>query len=405
MSEPKSACVIPEVLVSDCQGNADVEDDFRSRGVIYGKSGGNNTDRSVTDCVWSVEVPNGYLVSSYVLFLFDPCLVGVTVTVINNSKKCPKLLYACAYHNVRRGTAFAVSGLNQQTFSFEDKLQNAPFSLEFQVHFEAVESSVLYTLPIVFTSPKSGYVTSYGFEEGKPYPCGINATRQISAPDGLVMMISFTKVLLDVSNVVFNGNDVLKVYRINDKGSLVLWKNLRGQMKSSASVETNILLHFEEKPPNYGFGFQMFFTFHPSSQAPLLLNSELWNCSVPHYNSFKQHLECNLEPECQGGEDEGPHCPFSSPACNGSVAVNNKCYRYVKNNSSSSWNGLVEQCKKLGGNVASMKSKEEWDAMLKIFESGKNHYIAMTAGMDRMRTACMPISISIRKGPDCFLLR
>lgn len=54
-----------------------------SRGVIYGKSGGNNTDRSVTDCLWSVEVPNGYLVSSYVLFLFDPCLVGVTVTVIN----------------------------------------------------------------------------------------------------------------------------------------------------------------------------------------------------------------------------------------------------------------------------------------------------------------------------------
>lgn len=25
----KSACVIPEVLVSDCQVNADVEDDFR----------------------------------------------------------------------------------------------------------------------------------------------------------------------------------------------------------------------------------------------------------------------------------------------------------------------------------------------------------------------------------------
>ncbi|KAK7500556.1 hypothetical protein BaRGS_00008131, partial [Batillaria attramentaria] len=55
--------------------------------------------------------------------------------------------------------------------------------------------------------------------------------------------------------------------------------------------------------------------------SPHRLESGLWDCSVPYYASFKQHVHCNLEVECDGGEDEGEHCPFSSPACGGGVAL------------------------------------------------------------------------------------
>ncbi|XP_025101655.1 G-protein coupled receptor GRL101-like [Pomacea canaliculata] len=53
-------------------------------------------------------------------------------------------------------------------------------------------------------------------------------------------------------------------------------------------------------------------------RSPRPLDNGLWDCSVPYYNTFKLHLECNQESECDGGQDEGLHCPYSSLACNGS---------------------------------------------------------------------------------------
>ncbi|PVD27183.1 hypothetical protein C0Q70_12337 [Pomacea canaliculata] len=234
--------------------------------------------------------------------------------------------------DIKRSRTIALSDLNQQTFFFHDSLQNASLTLEFQIHFEAVEKNILYTLPIVFTSPTSGYVTSYGFEDGKQYPCGTNATRLITAPDNYVTMISFTKVHLDVRDFISPGSDVLSVYKINDTGSLVLLKEIYALQKSSPMVQTNIFLRLLKKSRMYGDGFKLLFTFHPSSLAPRRLDNGLWDCSVPHYNTFKQHLECNLEQECHEGQDEGSHCPYSSPACNGSVAVGRKCYVYIEKN-------------------------------------------------------------------------
>ncbi|PVD27184.1 hypothetical protein C0Q70_12338 [Pomacea canaliculata] len=101
-------------------------------------------------------------------------------------------------------------------------------------------------------------------------------------------------------------------------------------------------------------------------------DSGLWNCSVPHYNTFKQHLECNLEPECHGGEDEGPHCPYSSPVCNGSVAIGNKCFISLKSSGFMSWPSSSRECRSRGGSLANMKTKQEQDVLNKMYQFEKS---------------------------------
>ncbi|KAL8613107.1 hypothetical protein ACOMHN_035048 [Nucella lapillus] len=49
-------------------------------------------------------------------------------------------------------------------------------------------------------------------------------------------------------------------------------------------------------------------------QQPLRLKNGLFDCSTPFYETFKQHLECNLITECENGEDERD-CPSTSDSC------------------------------------------------------------------------------------------
>ena len=75
--------------------------------------------------------------------------------------------------------------------------------------------------------------------------------------------------------------------------------------------------------------WRMYFSFHPRSEAPQTLSNGMFNCSVDYYWRFQQHLDCNLKVECEDGRDETEHCPFSSPACQGWVALSGKCYKYI----------------------------------------------------------------------------
>jgi hypothetical protein len=56
-------------------------------------------------------------------------------------------------------------------------------------------------------------------------------------------------------------------------------------------------------------GFQMKFSFLTSSTTLKVLPSGLWNCSVPHWSDLKHHFPCNLQKNCEEGEDE-VDCPY-----------------------------------------------------------------------------------------------
>ncbi|KAL8558338.1 hypothetical protein ACOMHN_012902 [Nucella lapillus] len=75
--------------------------------------------------------------------------------------------------------------------------------------------------------------------------------------------------------------------------------------------------------------FKLFFSFFRKNERPVKLSGSLYNCSVKHYASFHHHLACNLKTECEDGRDETGDCPFSSPECNGLIALCNCCYKIV----------------------------------------------------------------------------
>ena len=63
-----------------------------------------------------------------------------------------------------------------------------------------------------------------------------------------------------------------------------------------------------------GTGFKMLFSFHDAGSRPQRLGDGTWNCSVSHWSQFRQHLPCDLEPQCHSGEDEA-ECPYTTQRC------------------------------------------------------------------------------------------
>ena len=139
---------------------------------------------------------------------------------------------------------------------------------------------------------------------------------------------------------------------------------------------TMLVIHAEssvqvEYIPSSKNSMNMTYSFHPPLAAPSMLSSGLFNCSVSHYAIFQQHLDCNLERECQGGEDEGGHCPFSSPLCDGWVDAQGKCYFLVVGEDHVTWQSAHAKCRKRGGDLAMMKTPREWTALWKLYDYGR----------------------------------
>ncbi|KAL8566443.1 hypothetical protein ACOMHN_015079 [Nucella lapillus] len=92
---------------------------------------------------------------------------------------------------------------------------------------------------------------------------------------------------------------------------------------------TTLSLSFSSHDCNKTGCFKLFFSFFHPGGIPRKLPSGLWNCSASYYSSIHHHLDCNLKTECEDGQDETEHCPFSSPECQGLVALCNHCYQFV----------------------------------------------------------------------------
>ena len=90
-------------------------------------------------------------------------------------------------------------------------------------------------------------------------------------------------------------------------------------------------------------GFKMVYAVLPRPQEPQQLSDNLYNCSVPHFHSFKPLLIWNMKRECQGNEDEDG-CGYHSNECgDGAVGAGTKCYRIVRR-SMTTWNNANYEC-------------------------------------------------------------
>ena len=132
----------------------------------------------------------------------------------------------------------------------------------------------------------------------------------------------------------------------------------------------------------------MLYSFHPLSETPQRSNGGMFNCSVPHYDSFKLHVHCNLEQECQHGEDE-KDCPYSHPGCDGSPGFGDKCFSLFVQHEPLSWKEANGACREKGGGLASLKHPEAWRSMKTVALFGKRYgkvYIGATCTPPEMES-------------------
>ena len=201
-------------------------------------------------------------------------------------------------------------------------------SPQFRIYYKATKKGIRESLHVVHTSPVSGYIQPVGLLPDKPYgfALDIDSRHRLVLPPGHVVMTSIKYMHL-------TGTKFCRVYLMLlsesiDGQETLLWKTCHGTNIVAEVYETTLVVHFRVRSLISDRGFKLLFTFHAKTRSPHKLPSGMFNCSVAYYQDFKDHLHCNLEQDCDRREDEGGFCSFSSQACNGSVAVKNKCIHF-----------------------------------------------------------------------------
>ena len=232
--------------------------------------------------------------------------------------------------------------------------------LDFQTLFIATKVRLWTKLRVIATSSVSGSVTSPGFPL-YPVSPGMNVSHTISLPEDHSMMLSFSRLAFEPNSDSYTLSEhhrdgSLTVHQLRNTRFLI------PIMMFYNSIEVGVVTGY------HSVGFKLQFSLHPYNALPHRLKGQIFNCSVVHYASSKQHLECNLEKECQAGEDEGGHCPFSSEACRGHVNVaDKKCYVISQSWKPFSWMDNQALCREQLGQMVVVKSKEEEEALLRMF--------------------------------------
>ena len=227
-----------------------------------------------------------------------------------------------------------------------------------KVH-EVTSEAAKRKLDLRFTSDHSGYVMMRSVKDLKTHCC------QLKVPNDHAVMVSFALCAsrmtihymepgsIHTTEETFKGDpdNVIKVYFTTHlKVCLRLW--VCGDDLATIEQEfSKLLFHLKS--------FKLLFSFHPKDKVPPKLNNGLYNCSVGYYGRFQPHVDCNMKVECEDGRDETEHCPFSSPECQGLVALYSKCYRLFVSESQVSGPKAKDTCLKLGYKLASIKTEKE----------------------------------------------
>ena len=196
---------------------------------------------------------------------------------------------------------------------------------QFHIYFRAVRKNLRDSLHIVQTSPVSGYIQPVGLVLEKLYgfPIYNNASYRLVLPAEHVVMTSIQWMLL--GGPFYCQTHLYLFSELGKQGDQLIWRRCRGHELTPEVYNTSLVIRFQGKYGDSNRGFKMVYTFHAQFKSPKRLPNGMFNCSVSYYRDFKEHVHCNLKQECEGREDEGGHCTFSSQACNGSVATTNKC--------------------------------------------------------------------------------
>ena len=358
----KAESAIFRISASKCHHHAKMNHPRSLQGVVLGVC--NDSTTTTTFCQFRVQVDHGLIVRARVKRLFPACTHN-GFTYLANRWPPPRFL--------QRGivllrctsivqTAVYMSSSNHMYVSH----YNIPM---LQLTLEAVPDA--YRLNISPTSNMSGYVTPLAPEGISLERVGIRGTLKV--PEGHSVMISF---------------EIFRVHHECFRNVVLRWNKDRltaVQKKSFTIDDERVILNFHTSQVEIQVNMnnkinrdldkscmKMLFSFHPEHRVPQRLSSGLYNCSVEDYWRFQQHLDCNLKVECEDGRDEAGHCPFSSPACDGWVATQHKCYKRLTFKKLIDPTQAIDECLRHGWKAASIKTNRELTDFENLFQ-GRSH--------------------------------
>ena len=253
--------------------------------------------------------------------------------------------------------------------------QRMPILPQIRIEFRSTMERLWTRMTPVMTSVKSGFVTSPGFDVTRSYGPFLDAWCNITVPVQHAVMVSFPHFALlppDSRSGVFGHGSFVRLFAVGPEGQVEKehrfhrTEYISPRLLYSAVFAVRFVSGDALWDRDLRSGMNMSFSFHPSLAAPSVLATGFFNCSVPHYVSFQQHVHCNLQQECEGGEDEGAHCPFSSASCKGQVAAGGKCYFPADFDHAVSQRKARAECQQRGADLAMMKTPREWEAFWKI---------------------------------------
>ncbi|KAK7489227.1 hypothetical protein BaRGS_00019479, partial [Batillaria attramentaria] len=245
-----------------------------------------------------------------------------------------------------------------------------------------------FLLTRVRTSATRGTVTQFGFDGTTYHSDNMDAEIVLDPPSGHVLMFSFPHFDLDW-NTRCAQHDFLEA-KTYDKGEQTLFRVTAGDYVPPQVYQFKIKLIFVADDDRTRTGFKMLYTIHPVSEKPTEVGRGVFNCSVPHFHTFKEHLTCNVATECAGGEDE-TDCPYSSTECGpGYIDGILKCYKYVDVKKELSWYDAYNECKNRGMDLVSPRTPTEWQNFRDILNSAAIQSYTTYVGLRTSLTSMAP---------------
>ena len=145
-----------------------------------------------------------------------------------------------------------------------------------------------------------------------------------------------------------------------------MWRKCGRQNIPSRVYRSSIRLFFHANNRDPVTGFKMMYAIFPRSQEPQQLSDSLFDCSVPHFNSFKPLLSCNMIRECQGNEDEKDCGNYSNGCGDGALDGGTKCYRFINSNTYTTWYEASSKCTENNQNLVTLASSYEFELFMKV---------------------------------------
>ncbi|KAL8590308.1 hypothetical protein ACOMHN_006424 [Nucella lapillus] len=280
--------------------------------------------------------------------------------------KSERPLYFYRYFRCSSQAAMATNYGNSVTVRLERHGVNASLDLFF--NFTAVP---LPQLQVLFNTPTTGYIQTPEWDGQTRYPPHLDTWTRLDVPTNFSVMISFLFFDIEVhTDCDYDRLTVqVKVNKTSNESLELIHCNNKPVLKPTVFHSNVLLFHFKSDESVEHLGFRLQFSFHDLSETPQKDDDGKWNCSVPYWPQFQQHLNCNVVEECVSGKDE-EQCDHTSEKCGkGLLLIASKCYIFISEEKPVTWNEAANECLRREAYLASLNSPREWKEVIAIVSS------------------------------------